>query len=196
MRTKRDMAAIAILIVFVIAVAVWLKLTPARSTAGKAALLSVSDAVHKQEVERREMSRLQTEIGEMNPKVAAMSDQDDPESLTPRAVSKLEEVARRAGVHLEEIRPGKPQLLPSGAGERISLDIKFEARFQPECIAFLYYVEEPAGRMVVDRLSLTSADARQKTVQVAARISTFTRSKSGSADQRGGQNGASTQGGV
>ena len=63
---------------------------------------------------------------------------------------------------------------------RVPVEVRFRAPFQPNVVRFLYDLENPSGRMVIDKISITSADARFRTVEVSAQITVFTRSSNGS----------------
>ena len=88
----------------------------------------------------------------------------------------IQAIALKSNIHIREIKPIKARKLADGSGSKVSMEVRFRAAFQPNVMKFLYLAEDPTGKMVVDKLSLTSADARFRTVEVSAQIAVFTRS--------------------
>lgn len=178
-RTKREQVTLVVGALIVIGLLIWSALNPAKHSGSGDTLLPVTTAQHKQDLGEREMRRLALEKGDLEPRIASMSFSEPGEQITPQVVNTLERVAESSGVHLSEVKPEKPQMLPSGAGSRVSIDVRFKAQFQPNVVQFLFGVENPANRMVVDRLNIGSADPRFQSVDVSARISAYTRSVAG-----------------
>jgi hypothetical protein len=116
----------------------------------------------------------------MEPRLHKMTYQESPDTVAALATQDLQDIAARSHIHLREI---KPQLrvgkMKSSLIGRVSLDVRFRASFQPDVVRFLYYLEDPSGRMVVDKVDITSTDSRFKTVDVTARVSVFTQSVTG-----------------
>jgi hypothetical protein len=127
------------------------------------------------------------------------------EQLVPLVIRDLQATAQRAGIHLREVKPLRPkqvteepvirpgqkttrttQTTHDVLGARVPVEVRFRAQFQPNVVRFLYDVENPAGKMVVDKISITSADAKFKVVEVSAQITVFTRSSAGTS---GGDSG-------
>jgi hypothetical protein len=162
--------------VVVIVAAVVLMLMPAGNSGGAVKLLS-RDAAERQ---YRRDSATYIELGKqqdaLEPMIAKLAYEDPATQLIPHVVRDLQVMANESGLHLRDTRPLRPHALPSGLGMRVPLEVHFKAAFQPYVIRFLYHVEDPAGRMVLDKMDVTGADARFKTVDVSAVISVFTKS--------------------
>lgn len=170
----------------VILIAVWLKLNPSGPAAGTRTLLPPGQARQKTEVALRTIARLGDEQAEMEPRLAQRVYDQSPDQLVPRVIRDLQRIAERAGVHLREIKPARPRELTTAAVTRVPLEVRFSAPFQPNVMRFLYYVEDPAGKMAVDKLDLTPAEKSFKTVDVSAQIIVFTRAAAGTASAEGG----------
>ncbi len=154
----------------------------------------LSKAIQDTKVNVATQARLSREVKDLTPKVNDLAYNLAPDELVPRTVKDLQEIAVKSGVHIREIKPGRPKLLPSGMGSSVPIEAHFLAPFQPNAMKFLYYVEDPAGKMVVDKLDISSADPRRKTVEVSATVTVFTKVTTGSGASESGDksNAAST----
>jgi hypothetical protein len=133
-------------------------------------------AVKDNALNERNVIRLSREMKDLEPHIATLASDAAPDELVPRTIRDLQEIAAKAGVHIREVKPIRPKVLQSGLGSSVPLEVHFLAPFKPNTVKFLYLVEDPSGKMVVDKLDITSADPRQKTVEVAAQITVYTRS--------------------
>ena len=115
----------------------------------------------------------------LQPRIMASSYEMSAEALQPRAVRDLQKIAARAGIHLRESKPLQPSGFHDAVGANVPIEVRFRTSFQPNVVRFLYYVEDPAGKMVVQKIDVTSTDAKFKTVDVTARSAVFTRSIEG-----------------
>ena len=198
--------------VVVVAASVWFALAPA-SSGTKANLVSLNEARRKTLESRNNAKKLQADKLAIEPQVKARAYDKPADQVVPIIVGNLQSAADRAGIHLREVRPLRSKIVTdemdpkvvakttSGRsarasstthevlGARVPIEVRFKAPFQPNVMRFLYDLENPAGRMVVDKISITSADAKFRTVEVSAQITVFTRSSSGTA---GGDTGEIT----
>ncbi len=185
--SRRDRNALLFCVVAVAAILIWNALAPSGSPNGQAALLPLDQAESKRAIAVRTLKRLNTERDEMEPRIAKLAFDLTAAELVPRVVRDLYASADKADVHLFEVKPLHPRPLASGQGARIPLEVRFRAAFQPNVIRFLYYVEDPQNRMVVDRLNITSSEARLSSVDVTARISVFSREANSAAAAEKGE---------
>lgn len=173
--------------VVVVGIVIWSVLNPASSPRAQQKLLPKSQAEQKRTVGLRTLARLRTDSEDMEPRIRQMSFEMTPEAVVPRVIRELQKVAQQAQVRLREVKPLRPRDLPSGQGQRVPLEVRFRAPFLPNVIRFLYFVETPEGRIVVDKLNITSAEARFKTVDVTAQVTVFTRNTSNKVDAKQGE---------
>ena len=195
----------------VVAVSLWLALSPPGG-AGKTNLATLEQARLKTSNSHENVRKLRAEQVAVEPRVKARAYNKAADQLVPVVVGALQSAADRAGIHLREVRPLKPKIVTDESdpkavqaasarssrsanvthevlGARVPVEVRFRAPFQPNVVRFLYDLENPSGRMVIDKISITSADARFRTVEVSAQITVFTRSSTGTA---GGDTGEAT----
>lgn len=141
--------------------------------------LTYAQAIQKQGETMRNLTDMQAKQEKIPGKIAAMAYTMPAEQLRPRIIRDLLAVANKAKVHLTEFKSLRPQLMASRQVARVPLEVRFRAAFQPNVVQFLYYLEDPKNKIVVDKLNVTSAQNRFQTVDVSAQISVFTRSTIG-----------------
>jgi hypothetical protein len=180
--------------VLLVIILIWNILTPSSSTKGTAGLEPIGKAKQDTKVNVATQARLTREVKDLAPKVNDLAYNLAPDELVPRTVKELQEIAAKSGVHIREVKPARPKLLPSGMGSSVPLEVHFLAPFQPNAMKFLYYVEDPSWKMVIDKLDISSADPRLKTVEVSATVTVFTKvtSGAGASDTGDRSNAAST----
>jgi type II secretory pathway component PulM len=160
-----------ILCLIIILVAVWLSLTPPAGAGKK--LLSTADARQKYTEMIRQMQTLEDETGRLKPAIEKMTFQDRPEALLPKAIRTLQKHAKASGLHLREIKPLRARRLATVT--RVPLSVRFTTtEFRKSVIPFLYRVEDPAGRMVVEKCSVTAADPKTRAIDVEVQIALYT----------------------
>ena len=208
---KREQVLIGVAAVVLVGT-VWYVLAPAGS-ASKTNLVSLEQAVLKKNESLSNARRLLDEQVAVEPRVKARAYNKAADQLVPVVVGNLQAAADRAGIHLREVRPLRAKIVTDESdpkaiekaqttrssragnathellGARVPVEVRFRAPFQPNVVRFLYDLENPSGRMVIDKISITSADARFKTVEVSAQVTVFTRSSNGTA---GGDTGEIT----
>ena len=184
-RSKREKLLLLVGIPVVLIVLAWNFLVPPAATTTQNGLLSTADAKQKLSAAGIDNRQMLAEQDRMDPEIEKMSYKIPAEQLVPRLIRNLQTIADKSGVHLREIKPIRGKKLKSNAGVRVPVEVRFKAAFQPDAIRFLYYVEATNSRMVVDKINITSADPRFKTVEVSATITVFTTSLAGFAGGEG-----------
>ena len=155
--------------VLAVIIAVPLLLAPPDGGGGK--LLSASKARDEYQKQVRDKERMEAEVEKLKPRIAGLVYSEAPEKVLPRVIRTLQDQARKAGIHLREIKPLRAKKL-SGV-TRVPLTVRFASRFD-QSLPFIYAVEDPAGRMVVEKFSISSPDSKSKTVDVEIQVALFT----------------------
>jgi hypothetical protein len=184
-RSKREIFLIIVCVIFVVGSIVYVMMPP--SSASKRGQLSKNDALAKLAAMKSTEKQMTNDHQKMVPRIKQMSYTQPAEELIPRVIRDLQASADRAGIHLREVKPLRPRLIAGGAGTRVPLEVRFRASFQPNVVKFLYFVEDPASRMVVDKINISSTDAKFKMVDVSAQITVYTRSSVGVSGTEGGE---------
>jgi hypothetical protein len=86
--------------------------------------------------------------------------------------SKLKEKAQLESDN-ERIKPLRSKKVAGVTKETLS--VRFTSEFG-KTVPFFYRVEDPAGRLVVEKFNLTASDPKSRTVDVDAQIALFTKS--------------------
>jgi Tfp pilus assembly protein PilO len=159
-----------VILVIVVAVAGWLMMSPTGPTGKK--LLSAAVARQKYQDADTERARLEKEIEALQPAIDKMAYTEDPDAVVPTVVKTLQEIAAGSGIHLREVKPLRTRRL--GAVVKVPLSVRFTTEF-PKSIPFLYKVEDPDGRLVVEKVNITAPDPKKPTIEVDAQIALFTR---------------------
>jgi Tfp pilus assembly protein PilO len=168
-------------------------LVPPSGPAAPKGMVSTADANKKLKDAQKENGQIIKDENRMDPEIAKMSYAIPADQLVPRMIRDLQTIADHSGVHLREIKPIRGKKLKSNAGVRVPVEVRFKAPFQPDAIRFLYHVEEGGSRMVVDKINITSADPRFKSVEVSATITVFTTSLAGFSGGEGDNSNASNR---
>ena len=184
--SKRDRILLPVVLIGVL-VLIWGLLNPPAPTGGKGKLLPLAEAERKREVALRTLKRIGADSRDIEPRIQKMAFTLPADQLEPRVIRDLQTIAERSDVHLREVKPLRPRPLTNGIGSRVPVELRFRAPFQPNVIRFLYDIEDPEGRMVVEKMTLNSADAASRTVEVTALISVFTQSGDGPANANQGE---------
>ncbi len=192
-RSKRERLLLILGVPVVLIVLAWNFLSPPTTQTTQTGLLSTEDAVKKLATAVHDNKQMHAEQDKMDPDIEKMSYQIPAEQLVPQLIRSLQTLADKSGVHLREIKPIRPKKLKSNAGVRVPVEVRFKATFQPDAIRFLYHVEQSDSRMVVDKINITSADPRFKTVEISATITVFTTSLAGFAGGEGENSNASNR---
>lgn len=168
-----------IVMVLVVVMAAWLALTGG-SKSGTKKLLPLSEAQSQLVKATQQLKQMNADQDVMEPRVEQYSYDEAPSLLAPQVVRELQDIEAKAGIHFEDVKiPPKPVQVKGVNVLKIPLEVHFHAAFQPNVVKFLYYVETSTSKMTVEKLNVTSTDARLKTVDVTAQISVFTRALPG-----------------
>ena len=183
--SSRDKGLVALMI-FVVLIGVVLKLLPSGAGGvGAGKQLSLEDAQKQTTQGNKQYKLMDDEMKTLQPRIEHMTYTMPAEQLSATVTQDLYTLADKAGVHIREIKPLRAKTLKSGSIARVPLEVRFRAPFQPNVMKFLYMAEDPANKIVVDKVSITSTDTHLKSVDVAAQISVFTRSLTGSSSGGG-----------
>jgi hypothetical protein len=177
-RTKRE-KTLLILCIVVLVVALASVLSPSGKPVVHHSVLTADAANAQYHTKEVTYKNLTAQLDAMDPRIQKMTFTQPPDTVSAVVTQDLQKVAARSGIHLSEIKPLRALKTTTGLVVRVPLEVRFRASFQPDVVRFLYYLEDPAGKMVVDKIDITSGDSRLKTVEVSARVSVFTQSVTG-----------------
>jgi len=172
-----------ILGVIVVVIGVPLALFPGGSSGKK--LLSAREASQQYEGKVKQKSELESNVDRVEPLMGQMVYSDPPEKLIPKVITTLQGYAKDSGIHLREIKPLRSKKVANLTKETLS--VRFTSEFG-KTVPFFYRVEDPAGRLVVEKFNLTASDPKLRTVDVDAQIALYT--QSGAADTQSNTNGS------
>jgi len=162
-----------VLCLLALVVGVPLLLTPPSPAGGR--LLPAREARLKYQSALEEKLALEQALKQLKPRIAEMAYSKPPEELVPQAVRTLQKHARDSGIHLREIRPLKAKRIAGVM--KVPLTVRFSTTdFARGVVPFLYRVEDPAGRLVLDKVNITAPDAKSRTLEVEAQVAFFTQS--------------------
>jgi len=164
-----------VIVVLIAVVALVINYATQPKSVGKGPQVPLETAQQRTDKATAAIQKIKQEDKEIKPRIEEMSYTEPAEELVPQMIHDLQATAKKTGIHLDKIKPLRPGLLPGKNGTRVPLEVHFRTPFQPNAVKFLYYVEDPAGKMVVEKLDISSADAKFKTVDVTAQITVFTR---------------------
>ena len=189
--SKRDKGLLG-LMVAVILVAAFLLLTPSsKGGASSRNQLPLEEARHENLTTRKQLKAIDDEQKLLKPEISRLTFNMPAEQLTAHVTEDLYILADRAGVHIREIKPLRSRVLTNGSVASVPVEVRFRAPFQPNVMRFLYYTEDPARKMVVDKINITSSDTHLKSVDVDAQITVYTRYVAGSSSAGAGEGDAS-----
>lgn len=158
-----------VLMAAAVIIGVPLFLFPGDSSTGK--LLPAAQARQKYKEVEKQKTSLDAETDKLKPEIEKLVYKDAPEHLLPTVVKKLQTDAKAAGIHLREIKPIRARRL---AGiTKVPLTVRFTSRFE-QSVPFLYNVEDPKGKLVVEKFNITMSDPKSKMVDVEVQVALFT----------------------
>lgn len=175
MKTKRE-RNLVVLAVIVILIAVYFELSAPNSSSAKATgpLLPLSQAVKKYDNGKTQYVALGNEEDTLQPLINHLTSSKSADALSPIMASSIMDMAAKASIHISTLRPLSPEIVADGQAERVPIEIQFDAPFEPNSINFLYHLEDPKGRYVVDQVQLATHERHRNMVSVTARVSMFT----------------------
>ena len=139
--------------------------------AGNAKLLPAAEARQKYVREVRQKESMESDIARMKPLIEKQVYNETPEVVVPRIVRTLQDQAKKAGIHLREIKPLRARRMATVT--KVPLSVRFASRFD-QSIPFLYSIEDPGTRLVVEKFSISAPDSKSKTVDIEIQVALFT----------------------
>jgi Tfp pilus assembly protein PilO len=168
MTLKSSEKRLVFICVIVVGVAAWLLLSP--SGAGGKPLLSAKDASLKYKQVANEKRTLDAETFASKPKIEGMLYPGSAEEIIPKVVQKLQTMATTNGLHLREVKPLRAKR--AGDVTKLPVNVRFTCQFA-KAIPFIYNVEGPDTKLVVDKLNVSAPDEKATQVDVELEISCF-----------------------
>lgn len=148
----------------------WIGMQPSDASGGK--LLGSKEARAAYEAALRDRTRLDAETERLRAEVKRLSVQGGSDEALPDAIRKLQECASASKVHIREMKPLRTRKV--GTLVRTPISIRFSStRFTDEAVPFLYRIEDPAGKLVIEKLNVSSPDQRSGSVDVELQVALF-----------------------
>lgn len=158
--------------VIVLLVCIPLALTPPGG-GGNKKLLSAEEASLKLKEANADVARRTDEINRMKPEIDKMVFTEPPDQLIPQTIKTLQGFAKQSGLHIREIKPQRMRRLATVT--KLPMSVRFTTGdFAKTAVPFLYRIEDPATKMVVEKFNVTAADPKVRTVDVEAQIALYT----------------------
>lgn len=189
LRTRRERTMVFGGLIAVILILLWGWLTPSVGGGGGQKLLPLAKAEEKRVLAERAIQHLTTEQAVMTKRIDAATYDLPADQVAPIVIGDLQQTAARAGVHLTETKPLRAVPLKTSSLIQIPISVRFRAPFQPNVVQFLYYVEAPDSKEVVDKLTVGAPETKSSDVDVSAEISVYTRAQSAANPMEVSQNG-------
>lgn len=162
----------------VVAASLWFVLSPSPNTKAATAMpLEKAKAATAEALQNTK--KMQDTTKELEPRIKEVTYTQPAEELVPMLIGDLQNAAKEAKIRFREMKPVRPKLVAKGTASRVPIEVRFRAPFQPNTVQFLYNIENPEGKMTLDKVSITSTDPKFKIVEVTAQVSLFTTSTEG-----------------
>ena len=137
-------------------------------------LLPAKEASTQYATALRNKDVLSRDIDKKKPEIDKMMFAIPPEQLAPQLVRQLQQFAKDSGIHLREIKPLRTRR--TGAVTRVPLTVRFSTTdFNKSFVGFVYRIEDPAGKLVVEKFSVTALDPKTRILDVEVQVSGFTK---------------------
>ncbi|HEY3281934.1 MAG TPA: hypothetical protein VGN26_06625 [Armatimonadota bacterium] len=120
---------------------------------------------------KRQVRSLEAEIATLKPQVGAVTWSETPDLLYPDVATQIFRLGKKAGVSIPSIRHVDPR--PLDVLSEQPLVINVSATF-PAFVKFLYMMQDPALKLSMDRVRITSTDTESDAVRVELSVSTYT----------------------
>jgi hypothetical protein len=172
-RTPRERLLLVLGLV-VVAVAGYLIFSPQEGA--KAGMLSSATARSRYDAAMQQKRDADGKIAALKPKVDTATYNQTSERVMPDVLKTLSDDAGLAGVHLREVKPLRPRSV--GGLTKVTLTVRFTSEFG-RVIPFVYHVEDPQGKLVVEKLNVSSPDPKSRQVDVEVQVALFTAAGSG-----------------
>lgn len=175
-----------LIVICVIAVLVGVPMLLLPSQAANKKLLPAAQARQKYQEASKQKDALEAESSRMKAQTDAMVYTDAPEQVIPKLIRTLQGYAKASGLHLREIKPLRAKELAGVT--KVPVSVRFTtSEFQKSVVPFLYRIEDPSGKLVVEKCTVSAADPKTRNVDVEVQIALFT-----VGGQTGGTAGANT----
>lgn len=156
--------------------AAWLVLSPGPSPRGRQ--LTTAAAREQFREAEAEKVRLEQETADLRAAVSKAVFSESPDRLLPRAVKRLQTIARESGVDLKEIKPARVRTVADVS--KVTLNVRLATvGFGRPVVTFLYRLEEPSEKLVVEKLTITAPDPQARTVEVEVQVAMYTSGRAG-----------------
>ena len=142
---------------------------------GNGKLLSAAKARQEYKKTELQMRSQNEETARLKPELEKLVYKETPEQVVPGVIKTLQTIAKQSGIHLREIKPLRARSLTTVT--KVPMTIRFSGQFA-QCIPFLYKVEDPNGKLVVEKLNVTTSDPKLKTVDVEVQVALYTQAGS------------------
>jgi Tfp pilus assembly protein PilO len=134
-------------------------------------LLPAAKARQEYKKNEAQMKTLQAETATLKPEIEKLVYKEAPEQVVPGVIKMLQTIAKQSGIHLREIKPLRARRLATVT--KVPMTVRFTGQFG-QSIPFLYKVEDPNGKLVVEKFNVTTSDPKVKTVDVEVQIALYT----------------------
>jgi hypothetical protein len=162
-----------LIVICVLAVVVGVPMLLIPPSGGNRKLLSASAARQRYKKLVDEKAQLDRTMDRIKPAISRMAYTERPEELVPKVIRQLQGYAKDSGVHLREIKPLRARKV--GTLMKVPMTVRFStAEFGKSATAFLYRAEDPAGKLVVEKLNVSTADQKTHTVDIEAQVALYT----------------------
>jgi len=167
-RTARERVLILVGLV-VVAVAGYLIFAP--QDGADAGTMSSATARSRYEAAMKQKKDADGKIASLKPKVDTATYNATSERVMPDVLRTLSDDARLAGIHLREVKPLRPRSV--GGLTKVTLTVRFTSEFG-RVVPFVYHVEDPQGKLVVEKLNVSSPDPKSRQVDVEVQVGLYT----------------------
>ena len=154
----------------VVIVGGWMGLAP--GAGGGSSPLTAAQARAKADDIARQTRSLEADMKRVEPMLSSMVFEKSADAVVPETITLLQKLAKDSAVHLREVKPQRPRRL---AGiTRVPISVRYSTDFA-RTVPFLYKIEDPAGRLVVQRMNVTRSDPKSRLVDVEIEVVLYTR---------------------
>lgn len=176
--SERRMVIICVIVVIIGAVLI---MNPPAQTGKK--LLTAAQAATKREDLDRKIKLLRKETDELKPHIGALTYAEAPEVVVPKVIRTLQKCAGDSGIHIREVKPLRAKKYIGVT--RVPLNVRFTCEFG-KSVPFLYRVEDPENKIVVDKFTVTASDPKTHMVDVDVEVVLFTQGNGAASEGSGG----------
>lgn len=131
-----------------------------------------TDAVKKRDTMIADNTKLQ-------PAIDSMIYKEPSELLVPKVIRTLQGFAKDSGIHIREIKPLRSKRYPTVTKEMMS--VRFTSEFG-KTVPFLYRIDDPKGKLVVEKFNVSAADPKSRTVDVDVQVALYTQAPASPAE--------------